>query len=427
MEGKRRISGNILTVLTFITMTGCMKNAIAEEGVKINVTVSAVCPGFRTKASIPEEDRISDMNIIIFEDGKTETLFWQDDMSGSDVAVFETSLVKGREYSIFAAANLGERLEIGTLEEIETVAAEISEEGFGKGCIPMSAFEKDVSIDKDGRIILELVRMAAKVSIRMDRSRLSKDVEMTVKSVRIGNFPKHAYALGASKVNSVHDRYDTGFRLTTQQCESLNRTGPGGISEEVSVFMLENMQGNFPYEISDDEEKILDPEDPLYDRASYLEIEIGYKSAELVSYDSNLIYRFYLGGSRKDLDMERNCHYHILVSPEDDGLSGGGWRVDKSGIGPSVPLFRLHPGEIVEGQVGDTVRVWCECYPRTSPFDPGYEELNFDKERGIYDYKVDEDRHGVTLYLKKPGTGIVYMSAGEPINKEGMVIVVVKP
>ena len=424
MGGKGRIHGIILTCLA---MAGCMEEESLQEGAAINVTVSAVCPGFRTRAVIPEEDRINDMNIIILEDGKAETLFWQDDMSESDAAVFETSLVKGRKYSIFAAANLGKRLEIGTQEEIGTIAAEVSEEGFLNASIPMSVFEEDVTIDDDGRIILELVRMAAKVSIRMDRSRLSNDVEMTVKSVRIGNFPKYAYAVGPSKVSSVHDRYDRGFLLTTQQCESLNSTGPGGISGEVSLFMLENMQGDFPHDISDDEEKILDPKDSLYDRASYLEIEIDYKSSELISYDSSLIYRFYLGGSRHDLDMERNCHYHILVSPEDDGLSGGGWRVDKSGIGPSVPLFRLLPGEIVEGHVGDTVRVWCECYPRTSPFDPGYEELDFDKERGIYDYKVDDDRHGVTLYLKKPGTGIVYMSAGEPINQEGMVIVVVKP
>ncbi|MBE6239221.1 MAG: DUF4906 domain-containing protein [Bacteroidales bacterium] len=424
MGRKGRIYG---IILTSTAMAGCMETEVMQDTEVINVTVSAVCPGFRTRAVIPEEDRINDINIIIFEDGKAETLFWQEDLAESDAAGFETSLVKGRKYSILAAANLGERLEIGTLEEIEDVVAEVSEEGFRNACIPMSVFEEDVSIDEDGRIILELVRLAAKVSIRMDRSRLSKDVDMTVKSVRIGNFPKYVCLAGPSKVASVHDRYDTGFRLTTQQCESLNRSGIGGISSEVSLFMLENMQGDFPYDISDDEEKILDPEDPLYDRASYLEIEIGYKSSELVSYDSNLIYRFYLGGSRHDLDMERNSHYHILVSPEDDGLSGGGWRVDKSGIGPSVPVFNMYPGEIVTGEVGDTVRVWCECYPRTSPFDPGYEELNFDKERGIYDYTVDEDRHGVTLYLKKPGTGIVYMSAGEPINKEGMVIVVVKP
>lgn len=408
-------------------MAGCMEREPLQEAAVINVTVSAVCPGFRTKAVIPAEDRINDINLIIFENGKAESLFWQEDMAGSETAMFETSLVKGRKYSIFAAANLGKRLEAESCEDIEAITAEVSEDGFGNGCIPMSAFEDDITIGEEGRITLELVRMASKVSIRMDRSRLSKDVEMTIKGVRIGNFPKYAYAVGPSKVNSVHDRYDTGFQLTTQQCEKLNTTGPGGISGEVSVFMLENMQGDFPHDISDDEEKILAPDDPLYKRASYLELEIGYRSSDLISYDSNPIYRFYLGGSRHDLDIERNCHYHILVSPEDDGLSGGGWRVDKSGIGPSVPVFKLCPSEIVEGHVGDTVRVWCECYPRTSPFDPGYEELNYDKGRGIYDYKVDDDLHGVTLYLKKPGTGIVYMTAGEPINREGMVIVVVTP
>ena len=85
------------------------------------------------------------------------------------------------------------------------------------------------------------------------------------------------------------------------------------------------------------------------------------------------------------------------------------------------------PGDYVEGHVGDTVRVWCDCYPRTAPFDPGLDELYYDKSRGIYDFKVDEDNHGVTLYLKKPGTGIIYMSAGEPINRSGMVIISVLP
>ena len=146
-----------------------------------------------------------------------------------------------------------------------------------------------------------------------------------------------------------------------------------------------------------------------------------------MSYDSPLLYRVYLRDGLRSLDVERNCHYHITVIPEDDGLSGGGWRVDKSGIGPSTPLFKMHPGNYVEGHVGDTLRIWCECYPKTAPFDPGYEELNYDKSRGIYDYAVDDDGHGVTLYLKKAGTGIVYMSAGAPINQSGMVIVYVNP
>ena len=429
MDRQGRISGGLLTLLACISAMGCIDSYEPENKDESIVRISVQCPSFQTKAEIPEEDRIRDINLIIFEDGKAETVFWKSGLegSGSRTMDFETSFVKNRKYSAFAIANIGKRLEAESIDDISAVMAEVSEDGFSGSCIPMSAYLEDIPETAWNNIELELIRMAAKVSVRMDRSRLSEDVEMSVKSIRIGNWPRYALAVGPSRTNSIHDRYETGFHLTQEQCESLNRSGYGGLSEEVSVYMLENMQGQFPYEIGDDEEKILEEDDPLSALASYLEMEIHYSSKDMISYDSNLIYRFYLGGSRNDLDIERNCHYHITVTPEDDGLAGSGWRVDKSGIGPAVPFFRMQPGEIAEGHVGDSLRIWCECYPRTSPFDPGYEELNYDKSRGIYDYRVDDDGHGVTLYLKKPGTGIVYMSAGEPINQEGMVIVVVYP
>ena len=425
MDRKKRISGCLLALLTCIT--GCVESDELTCGEERKVSISIQRPSFRTKAEIPQEDRIKDINLIIFENGKAETVFWEDNPDTEDEIRFETSFVKGRRYSIFAMANTGNRLLINDIEEISMITTETKEDGFTGSGIPMSAYIEDIPESSWGEISMELVRMAAKISICMDRSRLSEDVEMTVKSVRIGNYPKYALALGPSKVISSHDRFEKGHILTPGQCSPLNISGQGGISEEVSLYMLENMHGSFPYEIEDDEEKILDEDDPLYGLASYLEIEIFYSSKEQISYDSNLIYRFYLGEGRHDLNIERNCHYHIRITPEDDGLSGGGWRVDKSGIGPSVPFFRIMPGDFVEGHVGDTLRIWCECYPRSSPFDPGYEELDFDKGRGIYDYKVDDDLHGVTLYLKKPGTGIVYMTAGEPINREGMVIVTVYP
>ena len=408
-------------------ITGCVESEdlIYEEERKVSISIQ--CPSFRTKAEIPLEEKINDINLIIFEDGTAETIYWDENPDTEDEINFETSFVKGRSYSIFAMANIGKKLEIREIKEIDDLSAEVGDEGFGMSGLPMSAYLEDIPESKWGEISMELVRMVAKVSICMDRSRLSEDVEMTVKSVRIGNYPKYALALGPSKVISSYDRYENGHIMTPVQCRPLNISGQGGISEEVSLYMLENMHGSFPYEIEDDEEKILDEDDRLYGLASYLEIEIYYSSKDKISYDSNLIYRFYLGEGRHDLNIERNCHYHIRITPEDDGLSGGGWRVDKSGIGPSVPFFRMMPGDFVEGHVGDTLRIWCECYPRTSPFDPGYEELDFDKDRGIYDYKVDDDLHGVTLYLKKPGTGIVYMTAGEPINREEMVIVTVYP
>ena len=399
--------------------TGCQKNeVIGEYGIRFEER------HYDVKALDPDEERITDISLMVFdEDGKAEECIWQ---PSADTGI-RLKLVKGRTYSFRACLNFGYRVyadEIGELDEIRYHMAYPDEYREG---IPMYASADGIKAGEEGTIILKPVRLMSKISIRMDRSRLSRNVKMTVKGVRIGNYPKYAKVLGQSRVTSFHDRFDTGFHLTEDQCMALNEAGMGGVSGEASVYMLENMQGTFPYRINDDEEKVIDRNDPLFELCSYLEMEIDYSSPDLISYDSPLVYRFYLGDGLRSLDIERNCHYRITVIPEDDGLSGGGWRVDKSGIGPSTPLFNMHPEGYIEGHVGDTLHVWCECYPKTAPFDPGYEELNYDKSRGIYDYSVDEDGHGVRLFLKKAGTGIVYMSAGEPINRSGMVLVKVKP
>lgn len=381
-----------------------------EEGIE-RATVILTVPSYSTKASVPDEERIRDMNLMIFEDGKAEEIIWRRGIAAGDDIRFEVTLVKGRRYTIAAAANLGRRLDFEDVGDWEGITAELkSSRGFTNG-IPMTAIAEDIVPGEGKDIRMELVRTVAKISVKIDRSRLSEDVQMRVTSMRIGNFPRRASLWKESRAASGYDVFGTGFELTARQCQPLNDSGYGSVSGEVSAYMLENMQG-----------------DSLNEGAtSFMELEIDYKSAELISYDSPLVYRFYLGERQGNFDVERNCHYRFTIIPENDGLSGEGWRVDKSGIGPSEPVFSMHPGDYAEGSVGDSLRIWCECYPRTAPFDPGLEELDYDRSRGIYDYKVDDDMHGVTLYLKKAGTGIVYMSAGDPINRSGMVFVRVNP
>lgn len=430
MDGKGRAGNIILTLCGIISLWACSEREDTipgESDARETVEVILECPGYETKAYIPDEDAVNDLNLIIFEDEVAEESIWRDNIRNRDELRFEISLVKGRRYTICAVANTGRRIQVKNLDEWTQLAVELQESDRYPHGIPMSATVKDMISGEMDPIHMELTRMAAKISIRIDRSRLSKDVHMDVTGLRIGNCPKYVSVSGPSKALSHHDVFKYGFELAEEQCSRLNHTGMNGLSGEVSVYMLENMQGDFPYMIGEDEEKVLEEGHPLAERASFIELEISYLSSDLISYDSPLIYRFYLGDGVDDLDVERNSHYHVTVVPEDDGLSGSGWRTDKSGIGPSTPLFRMHPGEYVEGHVGDTLHIWCECYPKTSPFDPGVEELEYDKSRGIYDFKIDEDRHGVTLYLKKPGTGIVYMTAYEPINRSGMVLVCVYP
>ena len=53
------------------------------------------------------------------------------------------------------------------------------------------------------------------------------------------------------------------------------------------------------------------------------------------------------------------------------------------------------------------------------------EDLDFDVERGIYEYEMDSDGHGVTLLLKDNGTGMFTIDAGPPVNDGFLVLVVV--
>ena len=417
MERKGKSYHHILILWAISVLSACTDASdmgSLQEGM---TTVHISCPGYETRAVIPDEERIHDLNLLFFADGELEEALWQTDIPDGRDLSFDVRLAEGRTYSVCAIANFGKQLTIRHQEEVHKIRYELADcNGYGNG-IPMSAMIEGTKVVTGRTIRMELVRMAAKISIRIDRCRLSDGVRMEVRKARIGNYPRTVSLAGPSRAASEADVFGSGFELTQEQCSALNRDEDGRSSGEASLYMLENMQGKSQGTA----------EDSQSGTASFIELEIDYETPELISYDSPLIYRFHIGETSESLDIERNCHYHITVIPEDDGLSGSGWKVDKSGIGPSTPVFRMQPGEYLEGKVGDTLRVWCECYPKTAPFDPGIEELEYDRRRGIYDYTIDDDRHGVTLYLKRPGSGIVYMTAGDPINRSGMVLVCVNP
>lgn len=102
----------------------------------------------------------------------------------------------------------------------------------------------------------------------------------------------------------------------------------------------------------------------------------------------------------------------VLVPPED--IIEKGW-------------ISLHPGNLITGTNGEKVHVWCETYPEDAEVDICRDDLDFDVERGIYDYEIDADGHGVVLTLKENGTGMFTIDAGPPIDDGFLVIVVVNP
>lgn len=406
-------------VLSALLATGCAWTDMPEEK-KVLCRIAVNDGDYASKAMDPDEERISDVSIMIFDErGDAEECLWL--QNGQTTT--EVSLVVGKRYSFKACANFGYRTYADHIDELdETIYYMAYPDEYSQG-MPMYAEIDNIRIGEDASIELKLQRLMAKISLRMDRRRLSEGVEMNVLGVRIGNCPKSVKVFGKNTVSSHDQCFGMGFSRDDVQTAVLNTIRQDDISGTVTLYMLENMQGDIEGSIDSDAEKVFGEQDHRRDICSYIEMDIEYLSHEKYS-ERPLVYRFYLGDSRTNLDVERNCHYMITVCPEDDGLKGDGWRVDKSGISDLGPTYiKPYPSQYVRGKIGDKVHIGCKVSPQNTPFDVGEDYMKDDNKTGIYDYEIDPDGHGAVLTLTGPGRGWIYMEAGAPVDR-GVLFVI---
>jgi hypothetical protein len=424
MAGKGRISGWFLTsvALACITLSACVEGAIRTEVefgfTKTEMTASK---GAITKAAIPDEELISGYTLMVFDShGNLEFQHYSESPQNCTA-----SLLKGEKYSIYACINFGYDIKVKHLNELKDIYFHLAYPDEYKGGIPMAAHREIVATEHLKEVILEPVRLMSKISIKMDRSRLSEKVNMDVSAIRIGNCPKKVKVFDTSRTISEDDCFTNGFEYTGLGCTPLNTENSSRTSGNISLYMLENMQGLFSEtDIVTDSEKVFAEYDSRSKICSYIEMELDYISDEWASRELPLIYRFYLGEDRNSLNIERNCHYHVTICPEDDGLKGEGWRVDKTGLKyTGETSFQPYPADYIVGNIGDKIHIGCQFTPSHAPFDVGEEYMADDKAEGIYDYKIDEDGHGATLTLTGPGRGLIYMEAGDPINEAALFII----
>ncbi len=420
MERKGRIRSQILNVLAAFSWlaAGCSHEYTPDE---TEVSVNFSCGSLLARAMTPDEDKISDISLLLFDgNGEAEECLWLPDGAGE----CRLKLLRGKKYILCACANFGYQVYADATIELDEIRYHLAYPDDYRLGIPMFARMEFVAGENGGNITVELERLMAKVSLRMDRRKLSKGVEVYVRSVRIGNCPRMTSLTSANKVSDRDGCFPAGFFLSESESAALNETSASGLSKPVSLYMLENMQGSLDAPITEDSGKTFGENDHRRAVCSYVEIELDYMSDLYQSGSNGLIYRFYLGEGRNDLNVERNCHYHITVVPEDDGLSDDGWRVDKSGLVYCGPTSLTgYPSDYIVGDIGDKIHIWCDITPENAPFDVGEDYMKDDKAEGIYDYVIDEDGHGATLTLTGPGRGLIYMEAGPPVNDAALFII----
>lgn len=418
MERKEPISSILLT--TALLVSGCLPAPVPAESFT-ELKVSFETDKLNTKAADPDEELISDVSLMVFDaDGYAEECRWIPNAAEGT----SLKLIKGNTYNIRACANFGYQVYADHLKELEEVTYHMTYPDEYREGIPMFACIDGIVAGDSDCLDIRFERLMAKISLKIDRSRLAEDVTMNVRSARIGNCPKSVRIVAPSKISSHDQCFSSGFGRSEFETVPLNVSGPDKISGTIDLYMLENMQGDMDPVISEDSQKVFPEDDPRSGTCSYVELELEYMSASKYSAAQNLIYRFYLGEDRNNLDVERNCHYTITVRPEDDGLSGDGWRVDKSGLTDRGPVtFTAFPGSYIQGNIGDKIHVWCEFTPSNAPFDAGISYMEDDKAEGIYDYEIDPDGHGAVLTLTGPGSGLIYMEAGDPVNEAALFVI----
>ena len=429
MEREGRVRYRLLTNLIGLacTLASCSHLTYTDVNCygndRVPVKIRLISEGFMTKAYDPDEDLISDINILVFnEDGQAEACLWETDNYGQKESVFNLSA--GERYSFYACANFGRKIDIHNITDTQGITFHLSYPDELRAGIPMVACKTDVLITKETSIELVFERLMAKVSLRMDRSLLDDDVDMRVLSARIGNCPRQSKVFTENSLTEDSESFSLGFMRDEAECAVLNVSDKNGKSGTLSLYMLENMQGRFSEGNIEHCEKVFGENDPRRHTCSYIEMKLSYISNKMYSLDEGLIYRFYLGEDASSLDVERNCHYRVTIAPEGDGLSDGGWRVDKTSLFPAGDTFiKAYPASYIRGDIGDRIHIWCDVFPPKARFDVGVEYMEADKERGIYDYEVDPGSHGAILTLTGPGTGLIYMEAGPPVNDAALFII----
>lgn len=354
--------------------------------------------GMTTRGVSPDEMQISDLNIFIFSDDNfleehiyTGTEPLETDSKG---CYMDLKLILGKKYNIFVWANLGYRPNISSFEELSSFRYHLSHPDDFRNGICMTGEVLGIKPVRNSVLDIFLTRTMAKISVRVDRSGLEEGIIWEVCGLKLCNCPKSILMYGESRPEEV---FANGFVADEEILYELNRET---VSPYTDLYTLESLENGAS-------EKTM----------QYVEMKVDYISEDYsTGKNGPLTYRF-----KVSEDIVRNVNYRFRVRPEGDGLKEPGWDFEPA------PYLRVSPGNLIAARVGDKIKIRCEYFPSYTPFDIGLEELEHDRKEGIYNYVLDDDGMGVELTCLKPGSGILYFTAGQPVNQEEMVLIVINP
>ena len=243
-----------------LLLAACTRESLPFPGETLECSIRLIPPqAVQTRSKDPDEDRIHDINLLIFNSKGVleEKSYVRVSASGYQL---RKRFIKGCSYSIYACANLGYSIRAGSMEELLSERYHMvypDEYPYG---MPMGGRLEGHVID-GSFINIQLERFMARITLSIDRSALDEGIGIKVASAEIGGCPCSVKLFGSSGPMSENDVFSRGFFKDGMQADPLNISDKESVSGEVSLYMLENMQG--------------DAQGPL---RSYIELKMEYNS-----------------------------------------------------------------------------------------------------------------------------------------------------
>lgn len=355
----------LFTIILAVSF-GCSKKDLSEERKdEGSVSLSLFVDGLFTKSPLAlNEDAISDLNIYVLDD--RDIVFYHTYITGSNATGIKVKVNSNESQSIYVIANLGySKPLIGYVwplfngQEDFITASSVSDIA-PSGKVVMLGRGNFDNISDGATVPITLTRQISKVSFGCDYSGLNPGVNVTVKSISLKQIPKTTALYASSN--------DGNFKPTVVMDGESRSAAAGEIPDltttPVSFYMWSNLQGKVAPGATNNKEKEQLMSAAKKSVSTYVEMEYDYKSPTKAG---TIIYRFFLGESYQDCNINNNTHYHFTVKFSGDASADeNSWSVDTEGLYDLVTGISLSPTSLSFSAINETSALTATISPSTA-------------------------------------------------------------
>lgn len=332
----RKILNITLSFFVVLLLASCNKNVpvAGEDDIILDIRLEETQLVSKSAAVSSDGNPTSGVIGVYDEDGKLKS---QVNWSNSPVKV---TLTRRESYYFCIICNASSVTMPANISQLNSMAlSSCTNDGkvVWAGRTSLTKIEKGMN-----PVAISVERVASKMTILLDKSKIPASASFQVKSVKVKNANAQVYPFG---VNSKAANVTDGDQLSTADLSTFNGTA------EAYLFIPENIQGTVS-SINSAADKIPgNMPSGMADKSTYVEIVASVKPDADFENPSDVTYRFFLGrNATNNFDIERNTAFKVTFRPNGKFFNRNDWKMES----PFVTPGDTEPPVVIDPDDGDS-------------------------------------------------------------------------